>query len=42
MANGQDEYDLHALDNYTWDNNFSNFFSFAFHGTLEDVQDSNA
>lgn len=41
MANGQDEYDLHALDNYTWDNNFSNFFSFAFHGTLEDVQDSN-
>ena len=42
MANGQDEYDLHALDDYTWDNNFSNFFSFAFHGTLEDVQDSNA
>ena len=42
MANGQDEYDLHALDNYTWDNNFSNFFSFAFHGTLEDVQDSDA
>lgn len=42
MANGQDEYDLHAFDNYTWDNNFSNFFSFAFHGTLEDVQDSNA
>ena len=42
MANGQDQYDLHALDNYTWDNNFSNFFSFAFHGTLEDVQDSNA
>lgn len=42
MANGQDEYDLRALDNYTWDNNFSNFFSFAFHGTLEDVQDSNA
>ena len=42
MANGQDEYDLHALDNYTWDNNFSNFFSFAFHGTLEDIQDSNA
>lgn len=42
MANGQDEYNLHALDNYTWDNNFSNFFSFAFHGTLEDVQDSNA
>lgn len=42
MANGQDEYDLQALKNYTWDNNFSNFFSFAFHGTLEDVQDSNA
>ena len=42
MPNGQDEYDVQALDNYTWDNNFSNFFSFAFHGTLEDVQDSNA
>lgn len=42
MANGQDEYDSQALDNYTWDNNFSNFFSFAFHGTLEDVQDSQA
>lgn len=38
MANGGDEYDLQALDNYTWDNNFSNFFSFAFHGTLQDVQ----
>lgn len=40
MANAQDEYDLNALKNYTWDNNFSNFFAFAFHGTLEDVQDT--
>lgn len=42
MANGQDEYDIQAIENYTWDNNLSNFFSFAFHGTLEDVQDSQA
>lgn len=41
MANGRDEYDLEALENYVWDDNFSNFFSFAFHGTLEDVQDPN-
>lgn len=41
MPNGVNDEDIQALDDYVWDNNFSNFFSFAFHGTLEDVSDPN-
>ena len=35
-------YDQDAINGYVFDPSLSNFFSFAFHGTLEDISDTNA
>ena len=39
MINMIDEYDSSLLDGYEFDPILSNFFSFAFHGTLQNIQD---
>lgn len=40
MIEAQDEYDIEAINGYVFDPTLSNFFSFAFHGTLESVDSS--
>ena len=39
MIEASDEYDIDAIQGHTFDPTLSNFFSFAFHGTLENVND---
>ena len=39
MIEASNEYDLDAIEGHTFDPTLSNFFSFAFHGTLENVND---
>lgn len=41
MIEASSEYDVAAIEGHTFDPTLSNFFSFAFHGTLEDVNDKN-
>lgn len=41
MIEASSEYDVAAIEGHTFDPTLSNFFSFAFHGTLEDVNDRN-
>lgn len=41
MIEAASEYDLAAIEGHIFDPTLSNFFSFAFHGTLEDVNDRN-
>ena len=42
MIETASEYDLDVINSYIFDPSLSNFFSFAFHGTLEDISDINA
>lgn len=42
MIEAASEYDLDVINGYIFDPSLSNFFSFAFHGTLEDISDTNA
>ena len=42
MIESHDEYDIDLINGYIFDPSLSNFFSFAFHGTLEDISDTNA
>lgn len=39
MIESRDEFDISAIEGHVFDPTLSNFFSFAFHGTLEDVND---
>ena len=39
MIESSSEYDIAAIEGHTFDPTLSNFFSFAFHGTLENVND---
>lgn len=41
MIEASNEYDIAAIEGHTFDPTLSNFFSFAFHGTLENVNDRN-
>ena len=41
MIEASSEYDIAAIEGHTFDPTLSNFFSFAFHGTLENVNDRN-
>lgn len=42
MIESASEYDVDLINGYVFDPSLSNFFSFAFHGTLEDISDTNA
>ena len=42
MIEAASEYDIDLINGYVFDPSLSNFFSFAFHGTLEDISDTNA
>ena len=42
MIEAASEYDLDVINGYVFDPSLSNFFSFAFHGTLKDISDTNA
>ena len=42
MIEAASEYDLDVINGYVFDPSLSNFFSFAFHGTLQDISDINA
>ena len=42
MIESASEYDIDLINGYVFDPSLSNFFSFAFHGTLEDISDINA
>lgn len=41
MIESSDDFDLSIVEGHTFDPTLSNFFSFAFHGTLENVNDRN-
>lgn len=42
MIESASEYDENIINGYVFDPSLSNFFSFAFHGTLQDVNDTDA
>lgn len=42
MIESRDEFDMSAIEGYVFDPTLSNFFSFAFHGTLESVDNNDA
>lgn len=42
MIETSSEYDADIINGYVFDPSLSNFFSFAFHGTLQDISDTNA
>lgn len=42
MIEAASEYDTDLIDGYMFDPSLSNFFSFAFHGTLEDISNTDA